>query len=222
AGVSYAAEAKDAQTAILAALDTYEVVAGDSPIDFWLDFIRNPGLPGKVNDIAVECGNSLYQAILDRYIAGEDVARAEVREVWRNPTQASCGFSTFYEALFPLVRRINQKLPPATKLRVLACDPPIDWSKVNGPQDLTPYMRRDENIAAVMEKEVLTKHRKALMLFGIRHLTHGGGGAVAMYEKDYQNLTFTVAAHLGFAKDNDTLEERMASWPVPSLAPTKG
>ena len=31
---------------------------------------------------------------------------------------------------------------------------------------------RDASPAAVMEKEVFAKHRKALMLFGIYHLTH--------------------------------------------------
>jgi hypothetical protein len=104
--------------------DRYEVVASDGPDDFYLDLIRNPTFPGEVNDIAVECGNSLYQPILERYIAGQDVPLTEVREVWRNTTQPTCGFSTFYERLFPLVRRINQKLPPSNKLRVLACDPP--------------------------------------------------------------------------------------------------
>ena len=44
----------------------------------------------------------------------------------------------------------------------------------------------------MMEKEVLSKHRKALMLFGIFHLFHGAGvgpgNAVAIYEKDYPNV----------------------------------
>ena len=83
----------------------------------------------------VECGNSLYQPILDRYIAGDDVPLSEVRQLWRNTTQPMCGTSGFYEELFPLVRRINQKVPPEKKLRMLAGDPPIDWSKVTG-QDL--------------------------------------------------------------------------------------
>jgi len=85
--------------------------------------------------VPVECGNSLYQPILDRYIAGDDVPLSEVRQVWRNTTQPMCGMSAFYEVLFPLVRRINQKVPPEKKLRMLAGDPPIDWSKVTG-QDL--------------------------------------------------------------------------------------
>jgi hypothetical protein len=218
----------DAQQAILAAFDKYEVVAGMSPDhgvkdvdDFIIDLIRNPSLPGKVNDIAVECGNSLYQPILDRYIAGQDVPLTEVRQVWRNTTQPSCGFSTFYEELFPLVRQINEKLPQAKKLRVLACDPPVDWSKVTSHDDFLPFTDRDPNIASVMEREVLSKHRKALMLFGLAHVTHGSG-AVGIYEQHYPNTTFVIADHQGFAKDNDTLEKRMASWPVPSLAPVKG
>jgi hypothetical protein len=100
--------------------------------DFILDLIRNPAFPSKVDDVAVECGNSLYQPILDRYIAGDEVPLSEVRQVWSNTTQTVCGMSGFYEELFPLMRRINQKLPPEKKLRVLAGDPPIDWSKVRG------------------------------------------------------------------------------------------
>ena len=63
--------------AILTAFDRYEVVAmpeahGMKDVDdFILALIRNPSFSSKVNDIEVECGNSLYQPILDRYIAGE-------------------------------------------------------------------------------------------------------------------------------------------------------
>jgi hypothetical protein len=123
---------QDAPKAILAAFDKYEVVGmgaahGNQDLDdFILKLIRNPVLPGKINDIVVECGNSLYQPILDRCIAGDDVPLDQARQVWRNTTQPMCGVSAFYEELFPLVRRINQKLPPERKFRVLAADPPID------------------------------------------------------------------------------------------------
>ncbi|MFJ6197544.1 hypothetical protein [Micromonospora sp. NPDC092111] len=108
------ARPQDAQQAILAAFDRYDVVAGASPNDIFLDLIRNPAFPGRADVIAVECGNSLYQPLLDRYIAGQDVPLAEVRQVWRNTTQPSCGFSVFYERLFPLVREVNKSLPPAS------------------------------------------------------------------------------------------------------------
>ena len=122
---------------MLDAFDRYEVVAmpaghGEKDLDdFILHLIRNPVLADKVNDIVVECGNSLYQPTLDRYIAGEDVSISDVSPVWRNTTQSMCGFSAFYAELFPLIRRINQGLPPGKRLRVLAADPPIDWTKVH-------------------------------------------------------------------------------------------
>jgi hypothetical protein len=61
--------------AILAAFDKYEVVAmpqghGLQDIDdFIFSLIRNPAFSDNVNDIVFECGNSLYQPVLDRYIA---------------------------------------------------------------------------------------------------------------------------------------------------------
>jgi hypothetical protein len=222
----------DATTAILSAFDTYEVVGmsaahGKKDLDdFILGLVRVPAFSAKVNDIVVECGNSMYQPILDRYIAGGNVPLADIRQVWRNTTQPMCGVSAFYEELFPLVRRINQSLAPGKKLRVLAGDPPIDWSKVRTGRDFAHgqfLMERDATIASVMQKEVLAKHRKALMLFGTAHLFHAESTAVGIYEKDYPGVTLVIADHVGFgswtplAKYNDNFEARMASWPVPSL-----
>lgn len=153
---------EDAQKTILALFDKYEVVGGLDPNegskdvdDFILALIRNPALPDKINDIAVECGNSLYQPILDRYIAGEAVALSQAQQAWRNTTQPACNFSSLYPELFPLVRRINQRLPPGKRLRVLALDPPVDWGKVKTREDLRPFRNRDGSIASLMGKEVL-------------------------------------------------------------------
>jgi hypothetical protein len=216
--------------AILAAFDKYEVVAmpeahGLKDLDdFILSLIRNPTFAAKVNDIEVECGNSLYQPILDRYISGEEVPFAEVRKVWRNTTQPMCGLSGFFEQFFPLVRAINRELPQGKRLRVLAGDPPIDWDQIKNFQDLLNIVHRDASIASVMEKEVLSKHRKALMLFGTFHLMHGtGASAVSIYEKDYPNLTFVIS-DLGFFDTDLPLLSgaALANWPIPSVARAKG
>lgn len=220
--------------AILAAFDKYEVVAiseahGDKDVDdFILALIRNPAFPGKVNDIAVECGNSLYQPILDRYIAGESVPFNEVQNVWRNTTQPMCGVSGFFEMLFPLVRAINQKLPHAKRLRVLAGDPPIDWDHIKTLADYLRFKDRDGSIASVMEKQVLSRHRKALMLFGEAHTDHGltgdppGGNAVTIYERKYPGVTFVINNISGDITLPESVQKRFASWPVPSLALAKG
>jgi hypothetical protein len=213
----------EGKQALLSAFDSHRVVALGSPGDgsFVFDLIADRRFPDKADDIVVECGNAFYQPVMDRYIAGADVPVADVRRFWRDTAQPSCGFSSFYETLFPLVRRVNEKLPAAKKLRVLAGEPPVDWSTVTGPGDIDH--ERDAHIAAVVENEVLAKGRKALMLYGWRHLVHGGGdNAVTRYEQDYPGVTYVVVYHRRFERDNDRLEARMASWQVPSLLPFSG
>jgi hypothetical protein len=220
---------KPAISAILAAFDKYEVVGmpaahGQKDLDdFILALIRNRDFPDRVNDIVVECGNSLYQPILDRYISGDDVPYKDVRKVWRNTTQPACGVNGFYEALFPLVRAINQKLPAGKRLRVLASDSPFDWDQIRTFADFQAALmsvRRDETISSVMEKEVLSKHRRALMLFGTFHLFHG---ASAGFQKDYPNATFVISELGTFDTNLPALSSsRFASWPAPSLALAKG
>jgi len=216
--------------AVLAAFDKYEVVAmpedhGLKDLDdLILGLVRNPAFPDKVNDVVVECGNSLYQPILDRYIAGEDVPLIEARQVWRNTDQPICGGagSGFFEQLYPLLRAINQKLQPGKRLRVLAGGLPIDWEQVKSFQDILKLGPRDAGIASVMEKEVLSKHRKALMLFGTFHLFHMSevrASAVSMYEKDYPGVTFVISELI--AADMQ-ISAAFADWQSPSLSRVKG
>ncbi len=221
-------EPRPAISSVLHAFASYEVVginAGhdDKDIDdFILALVREPSFPKTVNDIAVECGNSLYQPVLDRYISGEQVSYSEVQNVWRNTTQLMCGQSAFYEHLFPLVRAINQAVPARQRIRVLAADPPVDWSLIHHQNDFSSFTDRDGSIASVMEKEVLSKHRKALMLFGIFHLLHGSGpdegDAVTLYEKRYPHSTFVISG-LGYfgtaAKEASVVPSN--NWPNPSL-----
>jgi hypothetical protein len=111
---------------------------------------------------------------------------------------------------------------------VLACDSAIDWSRVQSQKGFR-VKDRDANIASVMEEEVLSKHRKALMLFGTYHLFRAKNiagklsSAVEQYEKDYPGVTLVIADHEGFgnwtavSKYNEEFEARLTSWPVPSL-----
>jgi hypothetical protein len=218
--------------AILKLFATFEVVGmpaahGEKDMDdFVLSLIRDPRFSDSVNDIVVECGNVRFQPILDRYIAGENVSFTEVQHVWRDTTQPMCGKSGFFEQLYPLVRVINKHLAAARRLRVVAADPPIDWSKVQTLQDITPFFDRDESIASVMEREVLSKNRKALMLFGVFHLLHGSGpgdgDAITIYERRFPGRTFVIS-DLGYYSPNGELltntPAALGTWP--SLLRTK-
>src|SRR5215469_4388409 len=146
---------------------------------------------------------------------------AKCEEIPRSRCAASLGF---FEQLFPLVRAINQKLPTTKRLRVLAGDPPIDWDKVKTFEEAMKFVDREASIASVMEKEVLSKHRKALMLFGAFHLMHGiDDSAVSAYEKDYPNLTFVISDLRVYDTDRPIASiSPFALWPNPSIALTKG
>ncbi len=217
--------------AILAAFDTYDVVGMPAAHglkdldDLILTLVRNPTFSKKVNDIEIECGNSLYQDLLDRYTSGADVPFREVQKVWRNTTQPPCGLSGFYEQLVPLVRAINQKLPREKALRVLGGDPQFDWDQIKTAEDLhraVLSLRRDTSIASVIEKEVLAKHRKALMLMGTLHLLHGAG-ATGMIETKHPNSTFVISELGTFGQNLTDLSKTLfESWPIPALARVKG
>lgn len=216
--------------AILGAFEKYEVVGlpqghGEQDLDnFIYALVRTPGFADQVNDIVLEGVNSLYQPEVDRYIAGEDVKFTEVQKAWRKSGQPAAGASGFIETLVPLTRALNGKLPPAKRLRVLGGEPAVDWDQIKGMEDVIRLVHRDASIASVMEKEVLAKHRKALMLFGAFHLMHGGGGsAVSRYEQDYPNVTFIVS-ELGYFDTDLALltDSKFAKWPIPAVARTKG
>jgi len=214
-------------SAILTAFDIHDVVgmpAGHGLKDLddlILTLIRNPAFWKKVNDIELECGNSLYQDVLDRYTSGADVPLREVQKVWRNTSQPACGLSGFYEQVVPLVRAINQKLPRGKGLRVLCGDPPLDWDQIRTAEDshkAVLSLRRDTSIASVIEKDVLSKHRKALMLMGTFHLLHGVG-AITLYERTHPNSTFVISESGTFGTNAaDLANSPFTAGPVPALA----
>jgi hypothetical protein len=98
----------------------------------------------------------------------------------------------------------------------------MDWDQIKSFQDILKLGPRDAAIASVMEKEVLAKHRKALMLFGTFHLFHMSGvraSAVSMYEQNYPDVTYVIS-ELFTASPEVTAP--FANWPSPSIARAKG
>jgi hypothetical protein len=221
-----------AAQAILSAFDAYQVVGMNvyhrfkDIDDFILSLVRQPEFPQRVNDIVVEGMNSQYQSLLDRYIAGENVTLNEVRQLWRSSGVQVGGI---HDQLIPLIRKINESLPVSRRLRMLAGEPPLDFTSVTSDSQAAAWRRdRDSSLAAVMSREVLAKKRKALLLYGTGHLAHGiEDMAVWQYEKQFPNVTLvlTNSGCYGWPNQNEAfvramreLEKRMAGWPVPSLA----
>ena len=139
--------------------------------DFRIELVRHPQFPQRVNDVVIEFGNSLYQDILDAYfIKLENLRQKELSKVWRNTTSTSGVWdSPIYQQFLVELRKVNEKLPIATRIRVVAGGPPIDWGRVEVWEDQLPYMQRGWAAVRKIEREVLSKGRKALVIYGYGH-----------------------------------------------------
>jgi hypothetical protein len=169
----------DPISAILDAFQTHAVVAlgegdhGNEQIRaFFLALINDRRFPSTVNDILVEGGNAAYQDVVDRYVNGENVSDAEVRAAWENSTQTQIVLLAEHWAQGPAaVRALNARLPKERRLRLLLADPPIDWSLIHTYDDYQKVLAlRDSFPADLIRREVVAKHRHALIVFGGMHL----------------------------------------------------
>ena len=185
----------------------------------------------------METGNALYQDQMDRFIRGEDVPEASLRRVWQNTTQPFTTFdSPISEELFRAVRAVNMSLPPDRRLRVLLGDPPVDWDRVT-PQDLgewqTGMAQRDSYPAGLVRREVLAKHRRALMIYGGMHFQRKNldfnyqaedqrSRSIVNLLEDSPPSTTLFTIWTNTAGDLQTLQPDVNAWPRPSLAMIRG
>jgi len=143
--------------------------------EFYLSLIRDQRFAAKVNDIVLECANQVYQPVLDRYVAGENVSFAEISQVWRNTTQIAVWDAPVYQNVIDAIREVNKTIPRTKRIRVLAGDPPIDWSRIHTLEEYNKYTDRETPYAQVIEREVLARQQTALVIIGRMHLTKSGG-----------------------------------------------
>ncbi|QRN94682.1 hypothetical protein JRI60_37025 [Archangium violaceum] len=76
--------------------------------EFLHRLVHDPRFPTAFQDIVVEFGNSRYQGVMDRYVAGESVPAEELRLAWRNTTQLLVWDSPLYEQFFTTVRDVSK------------------------------------------------------------------------------------------------------------------
>lgn len=155
---------------LLSAFDYVDVIAladaHDRKVDsdLRLRLVRDPDFPFRARFIVVECGNSLYQGTLDRYINGDDVPMAAVQKVWQDTTQIAGCDSPVYVDFYAAVREVNRNLPPDRRLRVIAGDPPIDWDKVRTRRDYDPFLLR-RGFPVSLDGVSVPEGEKALVIY---------------------------------------------------------
>jgi hypothetical protein len=193
---------------------------------FRLALIRDSRFAATVNDIVVECGNAKYQDVMDRFVRGDQVPYETLRQVWQNTTQISGVWDRpIYEEFFRAVREVNASLARDRQLRVLLGDPPIDWESIRqGKDDVGKWVRdRDRHAVDVIRREVISKNRRALVIYGDGHLFRVGQSLVSQLERDAGINVFTIATAMStMFEDLIALQPDATSWPIPSLATVRG
>lgn len=140
--------------------------------NFRISFVNYPRFAEIVDDIVIESGNYLYQDILDKYILElKDVPKSELQNVWRNHVSPTGAWdAVIYKEFINEVRAVNENLAPGDRIRVIASDPPIDWSKVHTVNEWLPFLcQRNTHAPEVIKSEVIDKGRKALVIYGGAH-----------------------------------------------------
>src|SRR5262249_44744295 len=126
-------------------------------------------------------------------------------------------------------------LAPEHRLRVLLGDPPIDWEQIRTKGDPAKWVAlRDTFPAEVIEREVLAKHRRALLVFGNMHFQRKQLAANYEAAGDGPLATVVSALELSGSKTRvfsiwtntdaelSDIQPDVSTWRVPSLAVVQG
>lgn len=201
-------------------------------IELYRQLVRDPRFPREVGTVVLEAASATDQATLDRYIDGQNVPHAELRKVWSDVV----GWGkppAWVEGLLAAVREVNLKLPAARRIKVWAGEPPADWSAIKRREDLEPLLRqRDTYPAAVIEKHILGRGRKALVIYGALHFyavprrpdVPSEGNLKDLVERRAPNAFYVVHPYVGFSQPGCSADfETATAWPVGSLVtPIRG
>ena len=225
--------------ALVAALQAHAVVGlsvgGPHDVaradDLVLSLLRDSGFLATANDLIVEATSARFQDVMDRYVNGLPVADEEIRGVWDETTQQQIPGPIWrgrVPAMYRAVRDVNATRPPERRLRILLGDPPIDWAAVETAADFQTWLaQRDSFPADLLQREVIARGRRAVVLFNSGHLQRKN--QLSNYEMT-DPLAQTVVSLIE-AAGTPTFVVRTAGdsrtpgqgfgiegWPVPSLA----
>ena len=229
----------DAHDGLLALFHAAPVVAlGEA---HWLDqqhrliqeLLFDERLAETVDAIVVEFGNALHQPLIDRYLAGDDVAPRQLRRVWSECVGGwfSRAFeSPVYAEFFETVRSVRLARR-SERPQVLLGDPPFDPLDGVGAVELA-LGQRDEHFARVVAREVLAHGHRALLVAGSGHLTRRSdvreGNVVQRLEREAPGCCTVVLPHYVFEdvverrrSDIAKLERKLERWKPPAIAPIR-
>jgi hypothetical protein len=234
--------ARPAVAAMVQAIDDYQLVAigeghrNQQLLYFIVTLVSDRRFLPAGGDIVVEFGNARYQDVIDRYIAGAAVAPADVARAWRDALNILVWDAPVYARFFATVRTVNRARTPGARIRVLLADPPIDWSSIHDRPAWEEFVAiRDIHAAQVVEREVLAKGHRALLIFGSGHVerekafdAYGSQpnrarvpNLAELLDQRHPGALLLVWSHMPGWTTSE-LDPRLTRWPRPALAHLEG
>jgi hypothetical protein len=135
--------------------------------------LADEGVLERLDVIIVEFATATHQDVLDAFIRGEDVPFQELSRVWRDTSTSPITpwNAPIYLAFLETVREANRGLPPDRKVRVLAGDPPVDWSSIETGDDFRQAIQpRDPYVARIAMEQAFDLGKRVLVVYGGGHL----------------------------------------------------
>lgn len=146
-----------------------EIHRGRETHDFIQRLLRDPRFICRADAVVVEFGNARLQPLADAYASGAGVAEHSVRDMLRATAVPLAWNSPVYAAVYDTVRAINVERLCDHPIRLVLGDPPLDWARIATAADYAPYDDREAHLAGVLERELLAKGLKALVITGQYH-----------------------------------------------------
>lgn len=210
-------------------------------LDFYSVLVRDPRFAREVGNIVLETGSATQQSVVDRYVNGENVPYTELRKVWSDtvgmfPTVLDLGAINLYAS----IRSVNLSLPPPNRIKVWLGDPPINWPEITTKEQWQVLEdQRDSHPAALIEREILAKGKKALVIYGAGHFGRYPGGLAlsspvvphrslnlrARLDNGHPGALYVINPYLGYtnAACAEKFEKHFAGVSTPSLiSPIRG
>jgi hypothetical protein len=194
---------------------------------FLQQLLHDPRFICRADAVVVEFGNARLQPVADAYAHGADVPEDAVRDLLRATAVPLAWNSPVYRAVYDAVRAINVEHRCDHPVRLVFGDPPLDWSRIATAADYAPFDDRDGHFADVIEREVLAKGGKALVISGQFHAlkrSHGESTpgdeekvAAQLIERAHPEAVFTVVA-----VSSPAAATALGLGPPPDFRPVRG
>lgn len=192
------------------------------PFDFYQQLVKNTSFQRKAPSIFLEVIPSNKQRHLDNYMAATNDGPRLLYPAFQDDAN---GFGFPYQTYFDLlntIRIVNQNLPKALRLNVIAVGSPTFWAEIQTPQDLEQFRKSMASydhhmyVSILNELEKFQGKRKGVFLTNTRHAYKGikrkdgqyFWNTATFFEQRHPGKTYSIRLHnvtLSILRDKEPL-----------------